>query len=99
VRLRVQVSAAGKTTAVRVLEGEEPFRAAAQSDARKIPWKALRWPGGAVDTLREVLLIYTPEGYAYGTWFYPVGEVEGRIVRLGLASRVNAFSFEIPKKP
>jgi len=84
VRLRALVDASGKVTAVRVLQGEEPFRAAAEKDVRRLAWTPLRWPGKAVDTVREVFIFYMDDGSGGGYWFYPVGEVGGTIVRVGL---------------
>ena len=69
---------------MRVLSGDEPFRSAAEKDIRNLPWTPLRWPGKAVDTLREVFVFYMEDGSGGGWWFYPVSEVEGRVVRMGM---------------
>jgi len=84
VRLRALVDASGKVTAVRVLFGEEPFKSAAEKDVRRLPWTPLKWPGKSVDTIREVFVFYMEDGSGGGWWFYPVGEVGGQIVRMGL---------------
>ncbi len=92
VRLRAMVDAAGKVTAVRVLQGEDPFKTAAEKDLRRLPWTPLKWPGKAVDTLREVFVFYLEDGSGGGWWFYPVGEVGGQIVRTGLVPELAPAS-------